>query len=77
MINFSRRNGKPQRWQSRKRGIEAGRIGTAGFDPFIKFLQLQASDSRLNFGHAPVGAERFVQPAEPGCVFGVDKLMQE
>jgi len=46
-------------------------------DPDIELAQLQPANRGLNFGHAPVGSERFVQPAKPGCVFGVDKLMQE
>src|SRR5690606_90567 len=32
--------------------------------PFRQALELAASDRRLHLGHAPVGAERFVHPAE-------------
>lgn len=77
MINFSRRNGKPQSRQPGESLIEAVSMLTPLFDPAVELAQLQTADRGLNFGNAPVGSERFVQPTEPGCVLGVDKLIQE
>ena len=58
-------------------GLSSSGLSNMYPDPAVELAQLQTADRGLNFGNAPVGSERFVQPTEPGCVLGVDKLIQE
>ena len=55
--------------QSRQAGeafAQQGGMAAPGGDPLGEAPQLDAANRRLHLGHAHVGAERFVQPAETG-----------